>query len=144
MAPDRDDDHKIGETVQEVTERMSLLFREEIELAKAEVEVKVKNLLRGAAIGIAAGLFVVVGLFYLLDAGAWGLSYLFNSAALGFLVMAVILFIVAGLAGFGASKLVKKGSPPKPELAIEEAKRIKQTVSSSGSSTSPSSVEVSR
>ena len=47
LAPDpyhQRPDHKFGESVQEVTERISLLVREEIELAKAEVEVKVKSL----------------------------------------------------------------------------------------------------
>jgi hypothetical protein len=41
----------------------------------------------------------------------------------------VILLIVAAIAGFAASKLFKAGSPPTPELAIEEAQRIKETVS---------------
>jgi uncharacterized membrane protein YqjE len=135
LAPEPDQDHKLGDSVQDVADRMSLLVREEIELAKAEVEVKVKNLARGAAIGAAAGIFVVVGLLFLLDAGAWGLADIFNNAELGFLLMAIILFILGALAGLGASKLVKKGAPPKPELAIEEAKLIKQTVSSSSSST---------
>jgi len=137
LAPDpqtNGQDPKIGEAVQEVTERLSLLFREEIELAKAEVEGKVKSLLRGAVIGAAAGIFAVVGLLFLLDAGAWGLADLFDDAALGFLVMAIILFVVGGIAGYLASKLFKKGAPPTPELAIEEARRIKDTVSSSSHS----------
>ena len=36
-------EQKIGQTVQDVTERMSVLVREEIELAKAEVTVKAKK-----------------------------------------------------------------------------------------------------
>jgi uncharacterized membrane protein YqjE len=136
LAPDpqqNGQDPKIGEAVQQVTERLSLLFREEIELAKAEVETKVKSLVRGAVIGAAAGIFVVVGLVFLLHSGAWGLADLFNDAALGYLVMAIILFVVGGIAGFLATKLFQKGAPPVPELAIEEAKRIRDTVSSSQS-----------
>ena len=42
--------------------------------------------------------------------------------------MSGTLFIVAGLAGFVAARLLKKGSPPTPKMAIEEAQLIKQTI----------------
>ena len=52
----------IAEAIQEVSERASLLVREEIELAKAEVTEKVTKLVKGAVVGIAAGIFVVFAL----------------------------------------------------------------------------------
>jgi uncharacterized membrane protein YqjE len=127
------DDHKFGESVQEVTERMTLLVREEIELAKAELEVKTKSLARGAAIGAAGGVFAVFGLMLFLFgvAFAW-YDYVFQHIVWGFLITAGILFALAALAGFGASRLFKKGAPPTPDLAIEEAKRIRETVQSQG------------
>jgi predicted phage tail protein len=121
----------LGQAVSEVSERASLLIREEIELAKTEISEKVSVLIRGAVVGIAAGIFVVVGLLFLLHAAAWGLySALFsgNQVYLGFLVVAGILFVLGGLAGFLAAKAFKKGAPPTPEMAIDEAKRIKDTV----------------
>jgi hypothetical protein len=45
--------------------------------------------------------------------------------------MAVILLVLGALAGLLAAKAVKKGSPPMPSMAIEEAQKIKQTVSKS-------------
>jgi uncharacterized membrane protein YqjE len=134
LAPDpytNDPDHKFGESVQEVTERLSVLFREEIELAKAEMEVKAKSLARGAAIGAAAGVFVFFGLFIL----PIGIAYLWfdyvnPTLSWGFIILAVVLFLLAGLAGFGAAKLFKKAAPPTPNMAIDEAKLIRETVQS--------------
>jgi uncharacterized small protein (DUF1192 family) len=123
-------DASLGEVVQDVSERVSLLVREEIELAKAEVAQKTKRLAAGAAIGAAGGVFAVVGLLFLLHSLAWGLAELFNHAWLGYLVTAAILFLLGGLAAFLAFRAFKAGSPPTPELAIEEAKRIRETVSS--------------
>jgi hypothetical protein len=49
----------------------------------------------------------------------------------GFFIMAFLLFLLGGLAAFLALRLIKKGSPPKPELALQEAQRIRATVQSS-------------
>ncbi len=131
MAPDpnTEPDQKIGQTVQEITERMSVLVREEIELAKAEVEVKVKKLAAAAAVGAAAGLFVVVALVWILHAVAWFFGQeIYGHLWLGYLTTAVILLVLAVVAGLLAKRFVGQGTPPKPEMAIEEAKLIKQTV----------------
>ena len=45
--------------------------------------------------------------------------------------MAVILLALGAVAGVLAARAVKRGSPPVPEMAIEEARKIKQTVSGS-------------
>ena len=47
------------------------------------------------------------------------------------LIVAVLLFILGALAGFLAARLVKRGSPPTPQMAIEEGKLIKETVTTS-------------
>ena len=60
------DDMSVGEMVFDVSERVSTLVREEIELAKAEVSEKVQALLRGGAVGIAAGVFALMGLAMLM------------------------------------------------------------------------------
>ena len=49
----------LARAVQEVSDRASVLIREEIELAKAEVSAKVTKLAKGAAIGAAAGVFLL-------------------------------------------------------------------------------------
>jgi hypothetical protein len=53
------DNSDLGQAIQDVSEKMSLLVREEIELAKTEMLEKVTRLAKGAAIGLAAGIFAV-------------------------------------------------------------------------------------
>jgi hypothetical protein len=47
----------------------------------------------------------------------------------GFFAMAVILVLLGALAGLIAAKAVKRGSPPVPNMAIEEARKIREAVS---------------
>jgi uncharacterized membrane protein YqjE len=124
----------IAEAIQEVSERASMLVREEIELAKVEVTEKVTKLLKGAVVGIAAGIFVVFALIYLLHGFAWLTWYeLFPDQQYfwGFFVVAAVLLLVGALAGYIAARAFKSGAPPTPQLAIDEAKRIRETVQSS-------------
>ena len=120
-------DKTLGEIVSEVSEKASLLVREEIELAKAEITGKVSKLTKGAAVAAAAGVFLIFGVTMLFHTLAWFLNDLFNwDAWTGFLAVTVFLFVLAGLAAFIALRLFKKGSPPTPDLAIEEAKLIRE------------------
>jgi uncharacterized membrane protein YqjE len=116
----------------DVSERVSTLVREEIELAKTEVTEKVTSLVRGGVVGIVAGLFAFLGLILLMHSIAWLLNDLFfgDNFWLGFLIEAVLFFATAGIAGYLAYKSLLKGAPPTPEMAIEEGKRIKQTLES--------------
>ena len=127
------DTSDLAKAIQDVTERTSLLIREEIELAKTEVMEKVTKLVKGAAVGTAAGIFAVFGLIYLGHAVAWLLWKLIGGNDdfwLGFVIVAAILFLLGAIAGFVAARLVKRGSPPTPQMAIEEGKLIKETVTS--------------
>jgi uncharacterized membrane protein YqjE len=127
------DNSELGQAIQDVTEKMSLLVREEIELAKTEVTEKVTKLIKGAAVGIAAGIFAVFGLIYLGHGVAWLIWDLIGGTRdfwLGFVIVAVILFLLGGIAGFVAARFFKSGAPPAPQMAIEEAKLIKETVTS--------------
>jgi uncharacterized membrane protein YqjE len=125
-----DEDRSVGELVFDVSERVSSLVREEIELAKTEVTEKVNTLVRGGAVGIAAGTFAFLGLILLMLAIAWALNDAFfgNHFWAGFLIEAVVFFIVAAVAGMLAYRAFQEGAPPTPDLAIEEGKRIKQTL----------------
>jgi len=130
--PTPDEERSVGEMVFDVSERVSTLVREEIELAKAEVSEKVQSLLRGGVVGIVAGTFAFLGLILLMHSIAWLLNDLFfgDNVWLGFLIEAVIFFATAAIAGYVAYQAVQKGAPPTPDLAIEEGRRIKQTLES--------------
>jgi Putative Actinobacterial Holin-X, holin superfamily III len=124
------EDMSVGEMVFDVSERVSILVREEIELAKAEVTEKVQVLLRGGAVGIAAGVFALMGLAMLMHGFAWLINELFfeDDVWVGFMIEALFWFIVAAGAGYFAYRSFQKGSPPTPDLAIEEARRVRQTL----------------
>ena len=116
----------VGELVFEVSDRASVLIREEIELAKTEVTEKFNQLLRGSVVGLAAGVFVLLALMLGMFGVAWLLNdVVFDNLWLGFFVEAAFFLLVAVVAGLYAYRSVKRGAPPTPEMAIEEAREIK-------------------
>jgi len=125
MTPPGDNgaDKNLGEIVSEVSEKASLLVREEIELAKAEVTAKAKTMARGAGVGAAAGVFLVFAVVTFLHTLAWFINDLldFNSVWPGFAITTGILILFAAIAGLLAKKWLSAG-PPTPDMAIEEAK----------------------
>ena len=126
----------IAAAITEVSERATLLVREEIELAKAEVAEKASRLAKGAVVGVAAGIFFITALFFVLIGCAWLLYYYLPignqfTYFWGFFAMALILIILGLIAGLIAARAVKRGAPPTPDMAIEEARRIRDTVSAS-------------
>jgi Putative Actinobacterial Holin-X, holin superfamily III len=125
----------IAAAIAEVSERASVLIREEIELAKTEITEKTTRLAKGAVVAVVAGVFFLTALFFVLIGLAWLLYYelpIGNEFTYfwGFFAMAVILVVLGVIAGLLAAKAVKSGSPPVPAMAIEEARKIRETVSS--------------
>jgi len=122
----------VAQAVTEISERVSLLVHEEIELAKAEVEDKVKTLLKGLAVGAAAGIFAVIGLGLFLQGLAWLAWFALpvgNTAFFwGFFLVAGLLFLLGGISGYLAAKFLKESSPPTPDMAIDEAGKIRKTL----------------
>jgi Sec-independent protein secretion pathway component TatC len=122
-------DKNLGDIVAEVSEKASLLVRQEIDLAKAEVSQKVTKLTRGLVAAAAAGVFVIFGIAVFFNGLAWFLDDLLNQEGniwVGFAIVSVALFICGVIAAFAATRLFKKGAPPTPDLAIEEAKRTRE------------------
>ncbi len=128
--PTPEEQRSLGEMVLDVSERTSLLIREEIELAKTEVTEKVTKLVKGSVVGIIAGVLAFLGFIMLMHAFAWLLNDLFfgDTVWLGFLVEALLWFAVAAGAGLFAYRSLKAGAPPAPAMAIEEAREIRDTL----------------
>jgi hypothetical protein len=123
----------IAAAITEISEHATLLIRDEIELAKTEVLGKVRKILVGAGVGIAAGVFVVVaGFFILIGLALLAWYELFPAAQVfwGFFTIAGVLLVVAVLAGVLAFRAFSRGSPPAPTMAIDEARKIREAVSS--------------
>jgi uncharacterized membrane protein YqjE len=122
------DERKLGELVFDVTEGVSGLVREEIQLAKAEVSEKAGKIAKGAVVGISAGVFAFLALILVMEGIAWLLNEeVFDGKTWpGFFIEAAVFLLIAALAALIAFKAVKAGSPPIPEQAIEEAKLTKE------------------
>ena len=76
----------------------------------------------------AAGVFLVFGVTMFFHGLAWFLDDVFNwedNVWAGFAVVTALLFLLAILAALLAYRLFKMGSPPTPDMAIEEAKRTR-------------------
>lgn len=128
--PSEAEKKSVGELVFDVSERASSLIREEIELAKAEVSEKVGKILRGGAVGLAAGAFAFLALILAMHGVAWLLNdLLFDGEAWpGYFVEAALFLLIAAVAGLVAYRSLQAGAPPLPEQAIEEAKLTKATL----------------
>jgi uncharacterized membrane protein YqjE len=122
----------LAAAIAEVSERATLLVREEIELAKAEVSEKATKLVKGAIVGVVAGVFFLVALVFALVGCAWLLYYYLPGNEYtyfwGFFAMAVILVLLGVIAGLTAAKAVKRAAPPVPSMAIEQARKIREAV----------------
>ncbi len=129
-------DRSVSELVFDVAEKSSSLVREEIELAKTEITEKVGKILRGSAVGLAAGIFAFLALILFMEGFAWLLAEeVFDGNAWpGFFVEAALFLLIAAGAGFFAYRSVQAGAPPVPEQAIEEAKLIRTTLEGEGRS----------
>jgi uncharacterized membrane protein YqjE len=136
-APSNGEAQKIGAAIADVSERASVLVREEIELARAEISEKAATLVRGAVVGAAAGIFIASAVIFVLLGCAWLLYYYLpigNSFTYfyGFFAMAVILVLLGLAAGLIAARAMKRSAPPVPNMAIDEARKIRQSVSADG------------
>lgn len=126
--PQEPEERTLADLVVDVSEHASTLVREEIELAKAEISQKVSKILRGSAVGAAAGVFAFLSVILILHGIAWllGEEVFSGNIWAGYFVTAGIFLLIAALAGLIAFRSLKSGTPPLPEQAIEEAKLTKE------------------
>ena len=134
MAADNEQQDSIATAITQVSENLSNLVQDEIELAKAEVKQKSLSVLRGVAAFGAGAVFGVLAVIMSLFAIAWGLNAILVSGVgdiwMGFAIVTVALMLLAVVAFLVAWKLIKVG-PPTPDMAIDEAKKIRETVTTS-------------
>ena len=122
----------MAEAIQRVTAHTQALVKDQVDLAKLEVQKKAMVFGRGAAIGVAAGIFVIGALVLILEGLAWLAWYeLFPDDQFfwGFFLVAFILIVLAAIAGFVAAKVLKKAQSPVPEQAIAAARETQATIS---------------
>lgn len=125
------DERGLGAAAKEVAERASAIARLEVELAQLELKKKVASLIGGivlAAVGAVLGLFA---LGFGLAAAAAGFAT-FLPTWLALLIVFGIVLLLALVFGLIGLRRIKRGTPPVPEQAIEEAKRTTETLKSHG------------
>ena len=101
----------------QLTEQISSLVRNEARLAQAEVTQKAKRLGVGAGLFGGAGLFAFFGLAVLVATAVLALALVLPAWLAG-LVVAVVLFAVAGVLALVGKKDVAQAAPPVPTQAI--------------------------
>jgi uncharacterized membrane protein YqjE len=121
----------LAAAVTDVSEKLAVLVRDEIELAKAEVTEKVSSLARGAAAVAVGAVFGVFALIFVLLTVAWSVNSAFNGLWQGFLIVTVVLVLLTVGAFLFAWRKLKVGAPT-PKMAIDEAKKIRATVKPGG------------
>ena len=121
----------LGATVKSVSERASSLVRLELELAALEVKRKIASLGIGIGLALAAAVLLVFALGFGLATIAAGIA---TAVAwwLALLIVTIGIVLVAGLLGWLGMRSIKKGTPPVPEQAIEEAKLTTEALKGNG------------
>lgn len=139
MPADKEQPDTIAAAITEVSESLTRLVQDEIELAKAEVVQKASSLARGAAAVAAGAVFGVFAVIFLLMTIALVVDDIFVKGIgeiwLGFAGVLVVLVILTLGAFLFAWRKLKVGAPT-PQMAIDEAKKIRATVASSTESRS--------
>jgi uncharacterized membrane protein YqjE len=129
VQPQETAEKSLGEIVGEVSQKASLLVREEIELAKVEVGEKAKSIGKGVGAGVFAGVLLFFFLIFLMHTLAFLLADVFDLKVwVGYGIVTLGLLVLAAIGGLLALRFVKKGAPPTPDLAIEEAKETRATI----------------
>jgi hypothetical protein len=130
--PTRETEHRgVGPAAKEVAEHASTLARLEFELAALELKRKVAALGVGIGLVASAGVFLLFALGFGLAAGAAALALVVSTwvallIVFGALVLFSLLLVLIGLSA------IKKGTPPVPEQALEEARLTTQALRSNG------------
>jgi hypothetical protein len=111
-----------AQLVHQLSEQVSTLVRDELTLARIEMVEKGKRAGTGAGLLGGAGVIALYGLGALLVAAGAALA-LVMPTWLAALIVAVVLFVGAGVAALLGKKQVKQALPPEPLAAMESGKQ---------------------
>ena len=125
--PIQETEHGVGTAAKQVAEHASTLARLELELALLEVKRKVAALGIGIGMSVAAGIFALFALGFALATCAAALALVVPMWAALLIVFGVLALLATILLLIGLSA-IKKGAPPVPEQAIQEAKLTTEAI----------------
>ena len=110
-----------GELMRDLSNQTTALVRKEVELAKAELEIKGRKAAAGA------GMFGGAGLFGLFAFGALTACLILALATflepwIAALIVAAVYGAIAGVLALRGKDRVKEATPPLPEQAVDSTK----------------------
>jgi uncharacterized membrane protein YqjE len=114
-------DRSIADLVKQLSDQTTMLVRQEIDLAKAELGEK------GKQAGVGAGMFGGAGMFALYALGALTACVILALATvvtgwLAALIVTAVYGAAAGVLALTGKNKVKQSVPPVPEQAVESVK----------------------
>ncbi|WP_369055355.1 phage holin family protein [Kineococcus terrestris] len=115
-------DASVGQLVSDLTQHMSRLVRDEVALAQMDLKEKGKKAGLGIGAFSVAGLLAFFGIGAVVTTAILALS-LVVSPWLAALIVAVVLFALAAVAGLVGKKEIEQATPPVPEAAVEGVKK---------------------
>jgi hypothetical protein len=119
----------LGAAIKNVREHATTLAGLEVELAKLELQKKLAALGVGVGLLVGAVLLVLYGLGFAFATLAAGLAT-FLPTWVAILIVTLVLFLLAVVLAFVGRSQVRKGTPPVPEQAIEEARKTQEALKS--------------
>ena len=116
-----DGDRSVPELARQLSDQSTELVRKEVELAKAELQIK------GKRAGLGAGMFGGAGVFGLYALGALTACVILALATavaawVAALIVAVAWGAIAGALALAAKGKVQEATPPVPEQAVDSVK----------------------
>lgn len=119
-----DPEPSVSELFSSLAEQASLLFRQEVQLAKVEMTTKVKELAKEVGFIVAGGLLAYAALFFLLATFVLALALVMPSWLAALIVTVVVGAIAAALISKGINDL--KTASMKPEHTIASLQEDKE------------------
>jgi hypothetical protein len=113
----------------QVKRRARSVARLQVQLALLEIKQKLARIGIGAGLAAAAALVLLYAIGFLFAAAAAGLALAVSLWAALLIVGGTLLLITAVLVLIGV-RMIRSGTPPVPEAAIEEARLTTETVKS--------------
>jgi hypothetical protein len=119
----------VGEAAKQVAEHARTIVGLELELAKLELTRKLGSLGLGIGLTVAAAVVSLYAVGFLFATIAAALAT-FLPTWLALLLVGIFLLAVAAVLGLVGLGRIRRGTPPVPEQAIEEARRTTEAIKS--------------
>jgi hypothetical protein len=120
------EERSIGELMGDVSRDLSLLLRQEVDLAKAELKESTSRIGKGSGMLAGAGLAGFLALLFLSIALWWGLGLLMGNAWSGLVVAIIWAIVAAVLVSVGRGELSRvRGLPTTAETVSKIPNALK-------------------